>query len=106
MNLLAFVGIYGTILAPIGSIIVVDHYWGKKMRLPQDRATARGSQFDWAVLLAWLIPVGTGIAYLFQNPNFFPSFLPLPCALATGALYILFCKLFSEPGRALAGGAP
>ena len=68
MNLLSFVGLYGTALAHIGAIIVVD------------------------VLLAWIIPVGAGM-YAYKYHGVFASYLPLPCAIACGLLYIAFSKM-------------
>ncbi len=95
MNLLGFVGIYGTILAPIGAIIVVDHFLAAKVGIATDPAARSGSSFNFAVLLAWLLPVGTGL-YLHRSHDVFASFLPLPCAIATGLLYIVFSKLFAS----------
>ncbi|MDA0658465.1 MAG: hypothetical protein O2931_09325 [Planctomycetota bacterium] len=95
MNLLSFVGLYGTVLAPIGGIILADHFWGQALGLPENRAETIGSKFDFAVLLSWLIPVGIGM-YGYVEYHVFPSYLPLPCTLATGVLYIIFCKLFGS----------
>jgi NCS1 family nucleobase:cation symporter-1 len=92
MNLLGFVGIYGTILAPIGAIIVVDHFFAARLGLATDPAEKFGSFFNLAVLLAWLIPVGLGL-YLHKTQDLFASFLPLPCALACGVFYVVFSKL-------------
>lgn len=92
MRLLDFVGIYGTILAPVGAVIVVDHYLARRVGIAEEPARQRGMGFNVAVLLAWMIPVSLGlwIANLKGIPAFF---LPLPCWLACGALYILFSKL-------------
>jgi NCS1 family nucleobase:cation symporter-1 len=92
MKLLDFVGIYGTILCPVGAIIVVDHFLAKKVGLTSDYAEKTGTRFNVAVLLAWAIPVAIGLViYRTQGINSF--MLPLPCWLACGVLYILFAKL-------------
>lgn len=92
MQLLDFVGIYGTILAPVGAVIVVDHFLARRMGIQPEPAAKRGLSFNVAVLLAWL-PV-VGIALWFATARNIPSFfLPLPCWLACGALYIAFSKL-------------
>jgi NCS1 family nucleobase:cation symporter-1 len=92
MKLLDFVGIYGTILAPVGAVIVVDHYLAKRFGIAERPAARRGLSFNVAVLLAWVIPVGVALWYA-QLKNIPPFFLPLPCWVACGALYILFSKL-------------
>ena len=91
MNLLSFVGLYGTVLAPVGAIIAIDFFFARKLGLVSDPAERSGSSFNWAVLLAWLIPVAVGM-YLYKSQDVFPSYLPLPCAIACGLLYIVFAK--------------
>lgn len=91
MNLLSFVGIYGTILAPIGAIIIVDHFLAKAVGIPTDPAERTGNTFNVVVLLAWLMPVGIAI-YLYRYQDVFASYLPLPTAIACGLLYILLSK--------------
>jgi NCS1 family nucleobase:cation symporter-1 len=93
MNLLGFVGIYGTILAPIGAIIVVDHFFAEGLGIPTDPAEKSGTAFNWTVLLAWLIPVAVAM-YLYRYQEVFASYLPLPTAIACGLLYIVLTKSF------------
>ncbi len=104
MKLLDFVGLYGTILAPVGAVIVVDHFLAKRLGLATDYAEREGIRFNVAVLLAWAIPVAIGLAiYRTQDINSF--MLPLPCWLACGALYILFSKLMNRrAGSSLSSG--
>ena len=91
MQLLDFVGIYGTILAPIGAIIIVDHFFADKCGIATDPALKMDSSFNVAVLLAWLIPVGIALtAHLVFGV--FASYLPLPASIACGILYILLSK--------------
>lgn len=98
MKLLDFVGLYGTILAPVGAIIVVDHYLAKRCGIATEPAAQGKMKFNIAVLLAWVIPVAIGLAI--ANAKNIPAFfLPLPCWLACGALYILFSK-FTSPQKA------
>jgi NCS1 family nucleobase:cation symporter-1 len=98
MKLLDFVGIYGTILAPVGAVIVVDHFLAKKVGIAPQPAAQRGIKFNVAVLLAWVLPVAIGLA-IANAKGIPPFFLPLPCWLACGALYILFSK-FTTPQKA------
>lgn len=92
MKLLDFVGIYGTILAPIGAIIVVDHYFADRLGLVAEPAAKSGSSFNLAVLLAWLIPVGVGL-WIYKAWDVAPFFLPLPCWIVCGLLYVVLSKL-------------
>lgn len=91
MKLLNFVGIYGTILAPVGAIIVVDHFFAKKLGIPTDPALKSGSSFNVSVLLAWLVPVSIAM-FLHLNWGVFASYLPLPTTIACGVLYIILTK--------------
>jgi NCS1 family nucleobase:cation symporter-1 len=92
MNLLDFVGIYGTILAPVGAIIVVDHFLADKVGIPRDPAERSGSSFNMTVLIAWLVPVAVAM-WLYKTQGVFASYLPLPCSVACGLLYIIFSRL-------------
>jgi purine-cytosine permease-like protein len=93
MKLLDFVGIYGTILCPVGAIIVVDHYLSKRVGLTQNWAERTGSSFNLAVLLAWLLPL-VPFGYLYWYRNIFASYMTVPVWLTCGLLYIVFSKLF------------
>jgi NCS1 family nucleobase:cation symporter-1 len=92
MKLLDFVGIYGTILCPIGAVIVVDHFLAKRVGMASEPAARSGSLFNIAVLLAWLIPVVVGL-WFYKTKGVNSFFLPLPCWLACGVLYIVLSKI-------------
>lgn len=93
MNLLSFVGLYGTVLAPIGAIIVVDFFLAEKLGLPTDPAARAGAGCNYAVLLAWLIPVAVAM-YFYRAHGVQPFFLPLPCSIGCAILYVIFSKAF------------
>lgn len=88
-KLLGFVGIYGTILAPIGAIIYFDWHVRCKGNADTLHQTVPASPFNMAVLLAWLLPVGVAL-YFIQAVGITPWYFPLPCWIATGLLYIAF----------------
>ncbi|HVU23120.1 MAG TPA: hypothetical protein VHE13_03275 [Opitutus sp.] len=92
MKLLDFVGIYGTVLAPVGAIIVVDHYFAKKLGLTPDWAERVHSSFNVAALLAWIVPVGI-FFYLYKTYHIFASYLTVPVWLACGALYVVLSRM-------------
>lgn len=91
MKLLDFVGIYGTVLAPVGAIIVVDHYLAKKLGLTPDWAERARSSFNVAALLAWILPVGA-FFYLYKIHHIFASYMTVPVWLTCGLLYVIFSK--------------
>lgn len=91
MKLLDFVGLYGTILCPVGAVIVVDHFLARRVGLVEDFAEKSGTKFNLAVLLAWAIPVAAGL-WVCQAYAVNTFMLPLPCWLACGVLYIVFAK--------------
>ena len=95
MNLLGFVGIYGTILAPVGAIIFADYFIAARWGLPTEPARKAGISFNPNVLIAWFVPVGTGL-YLHFAHGIPAHFLPLPCWLVCGALYLLLTR-FNSP---------
>ncbi len=88
-KLLGFVGLYGTILAPMGAVIFFDWHFVRK----RDVSALEHYQFaravNPAVLLSWLIPVGIAL-YLIQVHGITTWFFPLPCWIACGLLYLLF----------------
>jgi NCS1 family nucleobase:cation symporter-1 len=96
MNLLSFVGLYGTVLAPVGAIIVVDHFLADRVGIERDPAAHHGWNFNWNVLIAWLVPVAVAL-YAYRFHGVFASYLPLPCAIACGLLYILLSKWSGRP---------
>jgi purine-cytosine permease-like protein len=93
MKLLDFVGLYGTILAPVGAIIVVDVYLAKKVGITSDWAEKTGSSFNPAMLLAWVLPL-IPFAYLYWYRDVFASYMTVPVWISCGILYIVFSKLF------------
>ena len=88
-KLLGFVGIYGTILCPIGAIIFFDWYVRCKGNVDTLHQTVPASPFNISVLFAWLLPVGVAL-YFIQAVDISPWYFPLPCWIATGLLYIAF----------------
>jgi len=101
MKLLDFVGIYGTVLAPVGAIILVDFYLSKKLGLTPFWAATTGKSFNVAALLAWVVPIAIG-AYFYLGLGVFASFLTLPAYLLAAVLFITFSKLLHGTPQARA----
>ncbi len=91
MKLLGFVALYGFILAPMGAVIVFEHFFARRMGLKPHFAEAAGLHFNWAVFGAWAASflIFYGLS-LWQG--IFLSFLTLPAWLSCGVLYLLLSK--------------
>nr|MCU0341218.1 hypothetical protein [Spirosomataceae bacterium] len=53
MKLLDFVALYGFVLAPVGAVIVFEHFFAEKAGIVRNYAEKAGIHFNLAVLLAW-----------------------------------------------------
>ncbi len=98
MKLLGFVATYGFILAPVGAIVVFDHYFSKKAGVKPDYAESQQLNFNFAVLFAWLLSmmIFYGIAEFY---GIFLSFLTLPAWFASGILFLIFSRLLQNKRR-------
>jgi len=95
MKLLAFVALYGFILAPIGAVIVFDIYLSGRVRIMKNYALKSGIHFNVAVFLAWVMSVG--IFYtLSVTLGIFLPFLTLPAWLTCGLLFLLISKYYQK----------
>lgn len=91
MKLLGFVALYGFILAPIGAIIVFEHFFAERMGILKNYAAKAGTTFNVIVLLAWGISFGV-FYFLSIYHEIFLSFLTLPAWLSCGALFLILSK--------------
>jgi len=95
MKLLGFVALYGFILAPIGAIIVFEHFFSNKFGITTEFAEKSGVRINIAVLLAWAISFGV-FYYISWSQQVFLSFLTLPAWLSCGVLFLVFSKYFNR----------
>jgi purine-cytosine permease-like protein len=95
MKLLGFVALYGFILAPVGAIIVFEHFYGQKAGIIQNYAEKAGIGINYAVLGAWLISV-IGFYLLSISQGIFLSFLTLPTWICCGLLYLWLSKVVQK----------
>src|SRR5690606_16655017 len=91
MKLLGFVALYGFILAPIGAVIVFEHYFGKKVGIEPFYAEKSGVKFNQAVFWAWIVSFGV-FYFISIRFNVFLSFVTLPAWICCGTLYLIFSK--------------
>ncbi|MCB1123550.1 MAG: hypothetical protein KJT03_18500, partial [Verrucomicrobiae bacterium] len=94
-KLLGFVGLYGTILAPMGAVIFFDWYFHRKGNASNLHGATAPSSFSIPVLLAWLIPIGFALYFIFYK-GIAAHFFPLPCWIATGVLFLLLQRNKSQ----------
>ena len=95
MKLLDFVAVYGFILAPVGAIIVFEHFFAEKAGIINNYAEKAGISFNIAVLLAWVLSGGI-FYFISKSQDVFLSFLTLPAWLGCGLLYLAFSKYFQK----------
>ena len=95
MKLLGFVALYGFILAPIGAVIVFEHFFAENFGIQKNYAEVAGIKVNKAVLFAWAISFGL---FYFISIQFdvFLSFVTLPAWLLSGLLFLIFSKRFQK----------
>lgn len=91
MKLLDFVAVYGFILAPVGAVIVFEHFFADKFGVVKNYAEKAGITFNMAVLLAWALSGGL-FYFVSISQGVFLSFLTLPAWLGCGVLYLVLSK--------------
>ena len=90
-GLLEFVGIYGLLLAPIGAVVVTEHWLFPRIGLTQYWASHKGLHLNWAALISWVLSIllalvleRTGTLHLF--------YLFLPVYAFASVSYILLAR--------------
>lgn len=91
MKLLDFVAVYGFILAPVGAVIVFEHFFAEKFGVVSNYAEKANIPFNMAVLLAWALSGGL-FYFISQTQGVFLSFLTLPAWIVCGVLYLAISK--------------
>jgi NCS1 family nucleobase:cation symporter-1 len=95
MKLLGFVALYGFILAPVGAIIVFEHFFADRWGVVKNYAEKTGTSFNWAVLLAW--GLSFGVFYLLSiSQGIFLSFLTLPAWIICGLLFLVVSRVWQK----------
>ncbi len=91
MKLLDFVAFYGFVLAPVGAIIVFEHFFSEKFHISKFYAEKAGINFNSAVLIAW---AGTFVFFYFISVKYdiFLSFLTLPAWISCGLIFMILSK--------------
>lgn len=91
MKLLDFVALYGFILAPMGAIIVFQHFFGNSFKIIENYAEIKKISINWAVLISWVLAAGS--CYIIaQQFGIFLSFMTLPAWICCGLLFLILSK--------------
>ncbi|MGY5354021.1 purine-cytosine permease family protein [Wenyingzhuangia sp. IMCC45467] len=95
MKLLDFVAFYGFVLAPVGAVIVFEHFFAEKFGITKNYAEVAGIKFNKSILFAWAISFGL---FYFISIKFdvFLSFVTLPTWILCGILFLVFSKIFQK----------
>jgi purine-cytosine permease-like protein len=95
MKLLGFVALYGFILAPVGAIIVFEHFFAEKVGITANYAEKSGVKVNMAVLLAWGLSFFI-FYYISWSQDIFLSFVTLPAWITCGVLFLVLSKYFNR----------
>lgn len=98
MKLLGFVALYGFILAPVGAVIVFEHFFAEKFGITKNYAEIAGIKVNNAVLFAWAISFGL-FYFISVQFDIFLSFVTLPAWLLSGVLFLVFSKMIQKKLR-------
>ena len=99
-RLMDFLGLMGLLLAPVGAIIVTEHWLFPRLGLARYWSGARGASTNGAALLAWL--AGLAVALLANLTGLHLFFLLLPAWLTAMLVYVLAARAM---GAGQAGAA-
>ncbi len=91
MQLLDFVALYGFILAPVGAVIVFQHFFARRAGVVENYAEKSGLRFNPAVFWAWAISFGLFYIVSWQF-DVFLSFVTLPAWLLCGVLFLVLSR--------------
>lgn len=90
-ELLNFVGLMGLVLAPIGAVIVTEHWFFKPMGLTRYWASYSKRTVNWAAIVAW--GGSLLVALLFSRLGLHLFFLVVPTWIAATIIYVIFSAM-------------
>ena len=91
-QLLGFVALYGLILAPVGAIVLTEHWIFPKLGYQQYWAARKDLTINWPALLSWFVPTGIALFIFFWVP-YLQFFLFLPVYITTSIVYIVLAGM-------------
>ncbi|MEN8770978.1 MAG: nucleoside transporter, partial [Glaciecola sp.] len=90
-GLLGFVGYMGLLLAPVGAIIVAEHWLFNKIGLTRYWSLYKGNQTNMAALITWLVAMVVGVA-VEQSGLLHLFFILIPLWIFSTVLYIVLAS--------------
>ncbi len=90
-KLMDFVGLMGLLLAPVGAVIVAEHWLFPRLGLTRYWARYRGITLNWAAVIAW--GGGLLLAWVLERLGLHLFFLLLPTWAATTVIYGVMAAL-------------
>lgn len=90
-GLLGFVGYMGLLLAPVGAIIVTEHWLFSKLGLTRYWSFYKGNTTNMAALITWLVSMVVGIA-VEQSGLLHLFFILIPLWIFSTVLYIVLAS--------------
>jgi NCS1 family nucleobase:cation symporter-1 len=87
-QLLNFVGIYGLLLMPIGTIVFMEHWIFPKIGLTRYWSSRKGMLFNWPALVSWAAAIGI-CAALWLTGTLHLFFQLIPAWIITAVLYTI-----------------
>jgi len=91
-KLLDFVGIYGLLLAPVGAIVIVEHYVFPKFGYTRYWISIQEKLLNWPALLSWITAVVVA-SFFWINETIHLFFLFVPVWILTSVLYLVLSPL-------------
>jgi NCS1 family nucleobase:cation symporter-1 len=91
-KLLDFVGIYGLLLAPVGAIVIVEHYVFPKIGYTRYWTSLQEKLLNWPAFVSWLIAIVVAY-FLWINETIHLFFLFVPVWILTSLLYLVLSPL-------------
>ena len=99
MQLLDFVALYGMLLMPMGAVVFVDFWLGKRLGFQPNYAEQSGTEFNWAAALTWLATLA-GCVLLVLKGGVQLYFVSLPGWFLAAILYVALSRLLQRPAGA------
>jgi len=95
MQLLDFVALYGLVLMPMGTVIVIDHYVLKKFNMHNNLAEKTGMRFNLAAGSTWVLTLALCLmGNMLLGIEIF--FLGLPAWFAAAVIYLVFSYFYQK----------
>lgn len=95
-RLLDFVGVMGLMLAPVGAILIAEHWLFPKLGLTRYWARYAGKSLNLPALTSWA--VGLAAAYILNRMGLHLFFLLTPVWVITSVVYILLAQAAGAGG--------